>query len=53
MLKATITQETPPTAAETLAAKIARIEWLRSDNEADWFPSFQARLVDGERSVGA
>jgi hypothetical protein len=42
----TPTTKTPPSAAEALAAKIARIAWLHTDNTADWFPSFQARLAD-------
>lgn len=36
--------DTPTTPAETLAAKLARLEALRSENEADWRPSFVALL---------
>jgi hypothetical protein len=36
----------PPSVAEQLAAKIARIAWLHADNQADRFPSFAARLAE-------
>jgi hypothetical protein len=41
----TSTQQPAPSIAEALAAKIARIEALHVENQADRFPSFQARLV--------
>ena len=34
-----------PTPAEQLAAKIARMQRLREENEADWRPSFVALLT--------
>lgn len=43
----------PPTVAEALAAKLARLEWLHADNQADRFPSFAARLRRGEAGEAA